>query len=136
MLFRSLERALVEDLAFGPAHVWLATLSEATGDAASALASYAQAVDLTPADAIYRYQYAIGLLKASRVQESLEQINQAIALEPFYADSYIFKASAHERLGQPDSARVAYRAYLERAARNAPNRDRATRRLTELESGQ
>jgi tetratricopeptide (TPR) repeat protein len=128
------ERALIEDLAYGPAHVWLAGLAEAKGDTANALASYAQAVDLAPSDAIYRYQYAVALLKAERVQEGLDQINQAIALEPLYADSYVFKASAHEQLGHPDSARVAYRTYLDRAARNAQNRDRASRRLAALES--
>jgi tetratricopeptide (TPR) repeat protein len=128
------ERALIEDLAYGPAHVWLAELSEAKGDTANAMASYAQAVDLAPSDAIYRYQYAVALLKAGRVEEGLKEINTAIALEPFYADSYVFKASAHEYLNQPDSARVAYRAYLDRAPRNAQNRPRVVSRLAALES--
>jgi tetratricopeptide (TPR) repeat protein len=128
------ERALVEDLAYGPAHVWIATLSEAKGDEERAISSYAQAVDLTPSDGVYRYQYAVVLMKAHRAQEGLEQINRAIALEPYYADSYVFKASAHEQLGQPDSARIAYRAYLVRATRNAQNRALATRRLAALES--
>ena len=130
----ALQRALTEDLAYAPAHVWLAELFAASGDVPSAMTSYAQAVDLMPSDAIYRYQYAVALMKANRVQEGLEQINRAIALEPFYADSYVFKASAHEQLGQLDSARVAYRAYLDRAARNAQNRDRAARRLAALEA--
>ena len=39
-------------------------------------------------------------MKANRTEEGLAQINHAIALEPFYADSYVFKASAHEWLGQ------------------------------------
>lgn len=129
------ERALIEDLTYGPAHVWLAVLSEAAGNTESAMGSYAQAVDLTPSDAIYRYQYAVALMKANRMQEGLEQINQAIALEPYFADSYVFKATAHEQLGQPDSARVAYRTYLDRAARNAQNRARVTQRLAALDSG-
>ena len=128
------ERALTEDLAYGPAYVWLATLAEGKRDTASALAAYAQAVDLAPADPIYRYQYAVALMKASRTEEGLAQINQAIALEPFYADSYVFKAAAHEQLAQTDSARVAYQAYLARAPRNAENRTRATRRLAALDS--
>lgn len=128
------ERALIEDLAYGPAHVWLATLSEEKRDTASAMASYAQAVDLAPSDPIYRYQYAVALLKASRTEEGLAQMNQAIALEPYYADSYVFKAAAHELIGQPDSARVAYQTYLGRAPRNAQNRTRVTRRLAALDS--
>jgi tetratricopeptide (TPR) repeat protein len=128
------ERALTEDLAYAPAHIWLAVLAEQRGDATAALASYAQAVDLMPSDGVYRYQYAVALMKAERTREGLEQIDRAIALEPYYADSYIFRASAHEQLGQPDSARVSYRAYLARAARNAPHMVRATQRLAALEN--
>jgi tetratricopeptide (TPR) repeat protein len=128
------ERALTEDLAYAPAHVALGALSEAAGQREAALASYAQAVDLAPADAVYRYQYAVALLKAARAQEALDQFTRAIALEPHYAESYVFKASAHELLSQTDSARVAYGAYLARAARNAPNRGLATRRLAALGS--
>jgi tetratricopeptide (TPR) repeat protein len=128
------ERALIEDLAYGPAHAWLAALSEDRGDKESAITSYAQAVEVAPSDPIYRYQYAVSLMKASRTEEGLAQINQAIALEPFYADSYVFKAAAHEQLAQPDSARVAYQTYLALAPRNAANRTRVTRRLAALDS--
>ena len=127
------ERALIEDLAYGPAHIALGALAEAAGQRAAALTSYAQAVDLSPADAIYRYRYAVALLKADRPQEALDQLNEAIALEPYYAESYVFKGGAHETLGQADSARVAYRAYLARATRNGQNRGLATRRLAALE---
>jgi predicted Zn-dependent protease len=129
----ALERALIEDLAYGPAHVALGALSEVAGQREAALASYAQAVDLSPGDAVYRYRYAVALLKADRPQDALGELNRAIALEPYYAESYVFKAGAHETLGQADSARVAYRAYLARAARNGQNRGLATRRLAALE---
>lgn len=128
------ERALTEDLAYAPAHIWLALLAEQRRDATTAVTSYATAVDLMPSDGVYRYQYAVALMKAERVQEGLAQIDRAIALEPYYADSYMFKANAHEQLGQPDSARVAYRAYLARAARHAPHLARATQRLAALEN--
>ena len=82
---------------------------------------------------MYRYRYAAALLKAGRPQDAVDQLNQAIALEPYYAESYAFKAGAHETLGQPDSARVAYRQYLARAPRNGQNRGLATRRLAALE---
>lgn len=131
---QAFERALTEDLTYTPAHVGLAVLAESGHDTEQTLASYAQAVDMTPLDAVYRYQYAVALLKAKRLQQGLEQIDRVIALEPHYADSYVFKGSAHEALGQSDSARVAFRAYLDRAARNAPNRGLATRRLAALES--
>ena len=131
----ALERALVEDLAYGPAHIWLAVIAEARGDKAGALAAYGQAIDLTPLDPVYRYQYAVALLKAGRPQEALEQINRVVAAEPYYADSYVFKGSAHELLAQPDSARLAYEAFLARAPRNAQNRPLAERRLAALAKG-
>jgi len=129
----ALERALVEDLTYGPAHLWLGALAETRSDTAKAFASYAQAVDLAPEDAVYHYQYGVALLKAARAKEAVEQFDRAIALEPYYADSYVFKASAHELLGQTDLARFAYHGYLARAARNAPNRSLATRRLAALD---
>ena len=129
------ERALTEDLAYAPAHVALGALSESMGQQDAALASYAQAVELSPLDAVYRYRYAAALLKARRPQDALEHFNQAIAIEPYYAESYVFKASALEAVGQPDAARVAYQIYLARSARNAPNRALATRRLAALGGG-
>lgn len=125
------ERALTEDLTYAPAHIGIGALAR---DHASAAASNAQAVDLMPSDAVYRYVYALSLVKSSRTQEGLDQANRAIALEPYFADSYLVKAAAHEQLAQPDSARLAYRSYLDRASRNAENRHRAVQRLTALES--
>ena len=129
------ERALVEDLTYAPAHIALALLAEEAGDKAGALASYAQAVEVRPADPVYRYQYAVALMKAARTQEGMDEIRRVTELEPYFAEPYLFKGAAHEQLGQSDSARVAYRVYLERAPRNAGNRAHATRRLTALESG-
>jgi Tfp pilus assembly protein PilF len=129
------ERALIEDLTYAPAHVGLAMVAELTRDREGALASYKQAVEISPLDAVYRYQYGLALINASRFDEALEQINRAIELEPHYADPYVFKASAHEHLSQADSARLAYRMYLVRAPFNATkNRSLATRRLAALES--
>lgn len=128
------ERALIEDLTYAPAHMGLAMVAELERDRERALAEYAQAVEITPLDPIYRYQYGIALINASRFDEAIEQINQVIALEPYYADPYVFKANAHEHLGQTDSARVAYHAFLARAALNSPNRPLATKRLAALEA--
>lgn len=129
------ERALIEDLTYAPAHVGLAMVAEHSRDREAALASYQQAVEISPLDAIYRYQYGIALINANRFDEALEQLNQVIALEPHYADPYVFKGSAHEHLSQADSARLAYRMYLVRAPLNATkNRSLATRRLAALEA--
>jgi Tfp pilus assembly protein PilF len=129
------ERALIEDLTYAPAHAGLAMVAEMSRDREGALASYRQAIEISPLDAIYRYQYGIALINASRFDEALEQINRAIELEPHYADPYVFKASAHEHLSQADSARLAYRMYLVRAPLNATqNRSLAARRLAALEA--
>ncbi|HEU5185933.1 MAG TPA: hypothetical protein VFU01_15280 [Gemmatimonadaceae bacterium] len=125
------ERALTEDLAYAAAHVGIATLARTPEGAAE---SYAQAVELWPLDGVFRHLYAVALLKARRAREGLEQINQALALEPHHAESYVIKGGAHEMLGQADSARVAYRTYLDRAARNAESRLGVHQRLTSLEA--
>ena len=125
------ERALTEDLTYAAAHVGIGTLARTPEGAAE---SYAQAVDLSPSDGVFRHLYATALLKAGRAQEGLDQINRAIALEPYHAESYVIKGGAHEMLGQADSARVAYRAYLDRAARNAESRLGVSQRLTSLET--
>lgn len=125
------ERALTEDLTYAAAHVGIATIARTPEGAAE---SYAQAVELWPLDGVFRHLYAVALLKAKRAQEGLEQINQALALEPYHAESYVIKGGAHEMLGQADSARVAYRAYLDRAARNAESRLGVSQRLTSLEA--
>ncbi len=125
------ERALTEDLSYAAAHVGIGALARTPEGAAE---SYAQAVELWPLDGVFRHLYATALLKAGRAQEGLEQINRAIGLEPYHAESYVIKGGAHEILGQPDSARVAYRAYLDRAARNAASRLGVSQRLTALDA--
>jgi tetratricopeptide (TPR) repeat protein len=129
------ERALVEDLAYAPAHIALALMADEERNHTSALTSFAQAVEIRPSDPVYRYQFAVALMKAGRMQEGLDQIERVIVLEPYFAEPYLFKGAAHEQLGKPDSARLAYQLYLDRAPRNAPNRAHATRRVAALESG-
>ena len=111
------ERALIEDLAYGPAHVWLAALSEARRDTASAhgvlRAGGGPRADRTP---FIAYQYAVALMKANRTEEGLAQINHAIALEPFYADSYVFKAS-RARAARANRTRHAWRIRVPRPRR-------------------
>lgn len=125
------ERALTEDLSYAAAHAGIGALARTPGGAAE---SFAQAVELWPSDGVFRHVYAASLLEAGRLQESLDQINHAIALEPHYAESYVIKGGAYEMLGQADSARVAYRTFLDRASRNAESRTRVSQRLTSLES--
>lgn len=128
----ALERALIEDLSYAPAHMWLGTLADPRGELTLALPAYAQAVEIAPDDAIYRYQHAAALLKSGQSEQALSQITRAAELEPWYAELYVLKATAQERLAQRDSARVTYQTYLARAPRNAENRAFATRRLAEL----
>ena len=52
-------------------------------------------------------RFPVALVKAKRAQDAIDQFNKAIALEPYHAESYVFKARAHEVLQQTDSARLA-----------------------------
>ncbi|AEB09367.1 tetratricopeptide repeat protein [Desulfobacca acetoxidans] len=54
-------------------------------------------------------QYAMGLATDGKHQEALKSIDQAISLNPNYAEAYSLKGSCLERLGKMREAEEAYR---------------------------
>ena len=115
----SLGRALVEDVAFHPAHVVLATLALASGDTATAITEYALAVDIAPDNVVARMGHGAALIAAGRPREAAVAFEAAIGLEPYYADARLNLAIAHEGSGDLARAVYAYEDYLERAPRRA-----------------
>ena len=127
------ERALVEDLAFAPAHEGLGRLALARGDTATAVRELAQAAELSPAEPYLRYQYGAALYTARRMDEALEQFRRVTSMAPLFADAHFGVASARDALGDASGAAAAYRAYLERAPRTATAaRSQAEQRLAAL----
>ncbi len=130
------ERALVETLAVAPAHAALAQIARAQRDTATAAREYAAAIELEPKDGTYRLQYGNALLAAGRVDEAVEQMRQAVRLEPYYAETYLGLASALQTRGDSAGAVAAYRDYLARAPRRASSEiDQARARLAALGAG-
>ncbi len=128
-------RALQEDLAFAPAHAALAQLALAAGDTASALSEMALAVELAPSDAALRYDYGVLLARSgARAAEAAAELKRAAELEPYYAAPHFILGVMHDGSDLRDEALEHYRAFLERAARDDPQRARAAGRLAELEA--
>lgn len=128
-------RALTEDLAFYPAHVRLAVLALEAGDTATALGEFDVAVQAGPNDAGLRYQYGWVLTAAHKLAEASQQLQQAVALEPWFAEPRILLAKLYEISDMADLAQLEYQAFLDRSAQLNEQRAFAQERLRVLKSG-
>ncbi len=128
----AMQRALLENLAFYPAHAALGDVALGGGDRASGLSEYAQAVELGGDDAGVRYRYAQVLAGAGRNEEAEQQLRKVIALEPLFAPPYFTLGTVLEPRGLPQQALAAYRDYVQRAPSLAPLVPRAQARMAAL----
>ena len=128
----ALEQALVENLAFYPAHAKLAELALGQGDRAAAWREYAQAVDLGAEDGVLHYRYGAALGLAGRYDEAEVQLRKAEELEPWYAPPYVTLARVLEARGQRQRALDQYREYVLRTPSSAPELDQAQARIAAL----
>jgi len=128
----ALQQALVENLAFYPAHAALADVALDEGDHAAALREYAQAVELGGDDAEVRHRYAQALADAGRPGEAEPQVRKVIELEPLFAAPYFTLGRVLEARGLKEQALAAYRDYVQRAPRLAPLIPHARARIAEL----
>jgi len=128
----ALQQALVENLAFYPAHAALADVALNEGDQAAALREYAQAVELGGDDAGVRHRYAQALADAGRPGEAELQVRQVIELEPLFAAPYFTLGKVLEARGVGQQALAAYRDYVQRAPSLAPLVTRARARIAAL----
>jgi tetratricopeptide (TPR) repeat protein len=128
-------RSLAEDIAYAPSHQWLAQVALARGDVESGVRELEQAVELSGGDGVMRWELGRALGAAGRDTAALEQLQAAVRAEPHFADPYFSLALALDRIGRTDEAVAAYRDYLARATRKAPNAARARARLEQLTRG-
>ena len=128
-------RSLAEDIAYAPSHQWLAQVALARGDVESGVRELEQAVELSGGDGVMRWELGRALGAAGRDTAALEQLQAAVRAEPHFADPYFSLALALDRIGRTDDAVAAYRDYLARATRKAPNAARARARLEQLTRG-
>lgn len=126
-------RALVENLAFYPAHAALARLALAAADTSAALSEYAQSLELHPADAPLRYDYGRILFALHRYDEAAEQFRMAIQAEPYFAPPYYPLAYIMENRFRDSLAIVWYQRFVQLApATSAATVADARRRLADL----
>ncbi|HEV8600130.1 MAG TPA: tetratricopeptide repeat protein [Gemmatimonadales bacterium] len=115
----AMRQALVENLAFAPAHYALAQLATARRDAGTAIAELAQAVEIDGDDPVLRYEYGQALLAAGRAADAVTELRLVRQREPWWAPPYFDLGRALEATGAPEEAAEAYAAYLDRAPRDA-----------------
>lgn len=125
-------RALTEDLAFWPGHRSMGVLAAAKGDTATALTELGLAVELAPDEADLRYQYGTLLLAAHKVLDAAEQMKKAAELDPFFAAPHYYLGMMHDAASMTDEAVEHYRAFVARAANDAPHLEQARQRLAAL----
>ena len=126
-------RALVENLAFYPAHTALARLALAADDTATALKEYDLAVQLAPHRADMRYTYGVLLLARQRFDAADEQFRLAVEADSFYVRPYYLLGFIREGQGKDSLATAYYTSFIARAPTSlAPQVEDARKRLDRL----
>ena len=128
----ALQRALVENLAFYPAHTVLGDLALDDRDPTAAVREFAQAVDLAPADGVVRFNYGAALASAGRFEEAELPLRTSTELEPWYASPFFALGAVLETRGQAQPALEQYRAFVQRAPRTAPELSQALAQIEAL----
>ncbi|HEV8399303.1 MAG TPA: hypothetical protein VGQ18_05615 [Gemmatimonadales bacterium] len=128
----ALERAVIEDLAFYPAHLALGRLADAQRDSRTALEEFGRAAEIAPTDPVTRYEYGAALAQARRGPEAAQELRAAVALEPCFADSYYWLGEALMQQADTASALEDFRTYAAHAARAAPLLGVARQRIARL----
>lgn len=114
---QALERALIENLGYAPAHATLGEVALASRNAAGAVTELAQAVDLAPDDVWFRHRLGVALIAARQGDSAIAVLSDVNRREPFFAAAYFDLGRAKEQRADPAGARAAYQGYLARAPR-------------------
>ncbi len=114
-------RALMEDLAYHPAHVRMATLALGDGDTATAVQEMALAAEAGAAEPVARLLYGTLLARLQRLDEAQAEVQAAAGLAPYWAEPWYVLGLVRD-WGAPGDSGEAYRAFLQRARRDDPRR--------------
>jgi tetratricopeptide (TPR) repeat protein len=108
-------RALAADPSLVPAIINLANIHYARDEIAEAQALYERAVALEPD--VFEAYFNLGNIfhDLGRYSEAQDCYREALALNPGYADAHFYLAVTLEKNGQPQDARVHWRAYQQLA---------------------
>jgi len=90
------------------------------------------AVQLEGSDPVLRFFNGVVLQTANRLPEAEVQFRRAIELDPYYSALYYWLATNYDLRDDTTLAVQRYRQFLDRAAREDPNRPLAVRSLKSL----
>ena len=129
----ALGKALLEELAFAPAHVQLAHLAVAAGDTATAIQELSQAVEIDSTDVNAHFELGVQLMMKNQTEEAKKHLQKAIELEPYYAQPYFPLAYVLDYEQNFTEAAKMYAAFADRATQADGRRiDAARARVAEL----
>lgn len=132
----ALNQALVEDLAFYPAHLMLGNIALAAADTAEALREYGMAMELAPGEIQPRLQYADLLIATAGGDSTVVTVlTPLVEQRPAYAHARHLLATAHDRLGDKAAAVEGYQTFLKLAPANDPARMAVQIRVQAIELG-
>jgi Tetratricopeptide repeat len=114
----TLQRAVLENAGFHPAHRWLGDLALDDGDVTGALAEYEQALAVDSTDAVLQLRYGVALGRAGRLPPAVAVLLQATLLAPSWAVPWFELGRTLDRGGDPTAAVEAYRTFLAMAPRS------------------
>jgi tetratricopeptide (TPR) repeat protein len=126
------ERALTENLSFYWAHARLAGSALALADTTTALTELAEAVEIEGRDPLLRMYNGAILRDTRRFDEAVAQLQEAIALDPYYAAPHYWLATVYQAQGKVQQAIAEYSWFLDHAARADPYRPTVLRALNAL----
>jgi DNA-binding winged helix-turn-helix (wHTH) protein/cytochrome c-type biogenesis protein CcmH/NrfG len=106
---RNLERAVLLDPDYMPAHQAMAWVKSARGQYSEAVSSARRALQLDPVNTARYTELAWVLALSGRYDEALGQVNRALVLNPQAFETYLMKGWTYELAGQPNAAFAAYR---------------------------
>jgi tetratricopeptide (TPR) repeat protein len=127
-------RALVEDLAFHPAHVRLGGLLAAAGDTGGARSEYELALDVAPGAAVPRALLANLHYAGGDYHAAVTTLEPLLEREPYWPEPYLVRGLALQRLGDTAGAAVQYTRFLELAEAADERRAAVAQRLAALRS--
>ncbi len=129
------ERALLDEVAFYPAHRRLAFLRLAAGDTAGALAELQQVTIIAPAQAPALFEYGMLNVATGHADSAIAIFARARDAEPWYPAPRFMLAKLYDRYGFAAEALAEYQAFVARAPRTmAAPLQAATARITALKA--
>jgi tetratricopeptide (TPR) repeat protein len=128
----SFEEVLTEDLGFYMAHVRLAGVALLRHDDTTATKELGDAAALNETDASIVFGYAFVLRRAGRLDEAAAEFRKAIAVDPYYANSYLYLGRIEESQGRTAEAIASYQAFVDHAAHDEAQLPETVERIIRL----